>query len=149
MIFDHISHQAFSRQAYPGLAEAFDYLLAFDPATAPGKYPIDGDRIYAMVQEYETGPAEEKVYEAHRRYLDLQYLVEGEEVIYHSALDRLQVTKPYQDEGDYALFSGPRDQALIFRPGYWAVFFPQDAHVPCCVHGKPGRVRKVVVKVAL
>lgn len=149
MIFDHLSHQALSRNAHPRLAPAFDYLLNFDPATPVGKYPIAGDTIFALVQEYQTAPAEEKSFESHRRFLDVQYLVEGAEVIYHSPLDLLKVTTEYQEDDDYALYTGPRDQALILRPGYWAVFFPQDAHIPCCAHGAPARARKVVIKVLL
>jgi biofilm protein TabA len=149
MIFDHLSHQALSRNAHPNLGPAFDYLLNFDPATPVGKYQIDGDKIFALVQEYSTVAADEKAFESHRRVLDVQYLVEGEEVIYHSPLDRLQVTTEYQEDDDYALYSGPRDQALILRPGFWAVFFPQDAHMPCCASGAPAPARKVVVKVQL
>ena len=71
MIYDHISQQARYRGVHPGMEQAFDYLLKFDPATPDGKYPVDGERIFAMVQSYTTSPATQRKYEAHKKYIEI------------------------------------------------------------------------------
>ena len=81
MIVDALANAGRYRPLHPRLAAAFDYLAAFDPAKPDGKYPIDGDAVYALVQSYATRPAAEKKWESHRRYLDVQYVVSGRERI--------------------------------------------------------------------
>ncbi len=147
MIYDHIDQQIRYRACHPGIGTAFDYLLAFNSATADGKYPIDGDRVFAMVQSYTTSPAEKRKYEAHKKYIDLQYILTGEERIYHLPVSLLTVTEPYNEAKDMAKLTGPDDQALILRPGDFAILFPHDGHKPNCSNGKDRAVRKIVLKI--
>lgn len=148
MIYDHISQQLRYRACQPGVGSGFDYLLSFDPATPDGKYSIDGNRVYAVVQSYNTMPAAQRKYEAHRKYIDLQYILSGEEIIYHLPVKWLAEVEPYNVEKDVTKLTGPDDQALIMRPGDFAILFPHDGHKPKCSHGKAQAVRKIVLKIA-
>ncbi len=134
----------------PGIAAGIAWLRAFDPATPDGRHPIDGDAVFALVSSYDTGPATEKRFEAHRRHLDLQYVVSGAERILHAPLDGLEVSEPYSDENDIVFFADPKASSSLLVPaGALAVFHPNDAHKPGCMAGGRDAVRKVVVKVRI
>lgn len=150
MIFDslatHDPHAAFA----PRLEAGFAYLRALDPDTPDGRYPVDGEDVFALVQTYETGPATEKRFESHRVFLDIQYVFEGEERILHAPARLLEVETPYDDPTDIMFYAEPRAaSSLLLRPGDFAVFHPGDAHKPGCMAGGRHRVRKVVVKVRI
>ena len=74
---------------------ALYFLLTFDVRTPAGKVTLSGDDVYATIQSYWTSPASERKWESHRRYVDVQFMVTGEELIYHAPLDQLEVTQPY------------------------------------------------------
>ena len=66
----------------------------------PGNYPIDGDKVYANVQEYDSMPYDECLFEAHRKYHDIQYVVEGEEEFGYTEVEGLEIKIPYDDKKD-------------------------------------------------
>lgn len=146
MIYDHLDQQLRYRNCHPGLALAFDYLTTFDPQTPDGRVDLDGDRVFALVQSYETSPASGRQFESHYNYVDLQYMVSGEEIIYHSPLGPLKESVPYNPEKDLIFYTGEAAQALIMTPGMFTVLFPQDGHMPCCSHRADAPAKKVVIK---
>ncbi|MBC2592957.1 YhcH/YjgK/YiaL family protein [Ruficoccus amylovorans] len=146
MIYDHLEQQFRYRNCHPGLDLAFDYLAGFDPGTPDGRVDLDGDRVFALVQSYTTSPADGRQFESHYNYVDLQYMVSGEEIIYHSPLDVLSESIPYDAERDVIFYSGAASQALILTPGMFTVLFPQDGHLPCCSHQADVESKKVVIK---
>ena len=128
---------------------AYAFLNRSDLAELPlGRVDIDGDDVFANVQEYETVPASEKQMEAHRRYYDVQYVVEGEELMEYAPLAGLEEAQPFDEQSDFGLYVGPaRPSGIVLRAGDTAVLAPEDAHKPGCAADEPGRVRKIVVKV--
>jgi biofilm protein TabA len=139
---------AYSKALAKGMAFLKEQDLA---ALEPGKYEIDGDKMFALVQEAETEPKELRKPEAHDRMLDIQYLVSGEgEII--SVSRRTSDSVPSEDylgSRDIAFFSEVKDETdVLLRPGMFAVFFPDDIHRPLVAVGGQGYpVRKVVVKI--
>jgi biofilm protein TabA len=117
---------------------------------ADGRMDIDGDRLYASVATYETGPREERRFEAHRKYIDVQVLLEGEECI-DVSLDRDLPTLEAYDEKRDVMFLKPPEQvaSIVMTPGCFAVFYPHDVHRPGCHLKEQRRVRKIVMKVAV
>lgn len=137
---------------HPLFAAAFAYLRSFDPETPDGKVALERDQLFALPQRYETSPAETRRFEAHRRYIDIQYILEGEEIIEHAPVERLpEVTEPYSDDRDVMFFRDPAAcSRTLLRAGEFAVYFPADGHKPCCQAGRePAAVRKVVMKIAV
>lgn len=117
-----------------------------------GRYEVDGERVYALVQSYQTLPEDENAkYEAHRRYIDIQYIVSGVEGMGWAPLEQMQVNKEYSPEKDILLGACPISRATLVQvnAGEAAVFFPGDAHAPKLACGAPGPVKKIVVKVAV
>ncbi len=115
-----------------------------------GRVEIDGDRVFAIVQRYDTVKADEPKFEYHRKYIDVQYLVSGEEIIGWTPSDRITVTDPYNAEKDIAFGTTARKWTPVYLQGGWAaVFWPEDGHAPRLAAGSPSPVMKIVVKVAV
>jgi len=138
--------------ATPGLRQAFAFLRRPDVAALPdGRHPIDGDRVFALVQRYETVAEQAPRFETHRRYVDVQYLVAGEEVIGWAPAARLAVTAPYDaaQEACFGTVAAGAWSPVLLRAGELAVLYPEDAHAPKLAARAPSSVHKIVVKVAL
>ena len=149
MIMDTIRNAALYKGIDPKLWKALEYLARTDfEEMAPGRYDIEGNNIYALVQQYETKPRGKDVWEAHRRYIDVQYVAAGVETMGYASIGNLAVTQAYLANDDYELFAGNGD-FVTAHAGTFFVFFPEDAHMPCLAVEAPAPVRKVVVKVAV
>jgi len=149
MILDQIKNAALYRGLHPHIQAGLDYLSKFNGGGfTTGRDDVQGDSVFALKQEYLTKPPEDGMWESHRRYADIQFIVEGEEQMGYAPVDSLTVTKPYDESGDAALYKGD-GQFLSLRSGWFAIFFPEDAHMPCRSLSTPSSVRKIVVKVKL
>jgi len=115
----------------------------------PGRYEIDGEDIYAFVQQHRTKPMPERVYESHRKYIDIQYMLRGREIMVWAPLASMKtVTMAFDESKDAALYALIPDGAPVeVRAGQFAIFYPDDAHIPSCAWGEPEEVLKVVIKV--
>jgi len=151
MIFDHISNIAIYKGLSSNIALALDFLKQMKPDTAVGTYQIN-QHVKMIVLEYETKPENEHGYEAHRKNIDIQYLLSGEERIAYLPIERLKETQPYSEENDAAFYATtPSFQSsyLSLLPGYFAIFFPQDGHMPQLCVDESMMVKKVVVKIEI
>ncbi len=147
MIYDLIEN----KDLYLGLGEkykkAFDFIeKASRELLTPGKYVIDGDDVYASVSEYDTKTGD-VVYEAHKDYVDIQYILSGHENIYWKNIKDCNVTTEYNSEKDCALLTAENPVALDMQRGNFAILFPDDVHAPCRTAGEVSHVKKIVVKV--
>jgi YhcH/YjgK/YiaL family protein len=152
VILDALIHADRYAALHPRFARGFEFLRRPDLATlADGTHRIEGDALFAMVSHPKTKPPDQRVWEAHRRYIDIQYIVSGGvERMGWSLLDRMTPSKPYDAQGDYSFFTGEACADVDVSPGHFVIFFPHDAHAPCLAPpGEPPRViHKVVLKVA-
>lgn len=111
------------------------------------KEEIQGDNLFALFQDTTTKPAEGRHYEAHRKYIDLQCVVSGEEIIRVRNVSQLSETDPYDADRDIAFYQNAPGNDIHLRPGDFLILFPHDAHLPLIPPNTPGEVKKVVVKV--
>ena len=133
-----------------GFARAIAFLRRPDLASLPeGRHPIDGDRVFALLQCYETALAGEPRFEAHRKFIDVQYLADGAEVIGWAPLSAVKVSEPYSPEADACFGTAAAWAPVPLGKGDLAIFWPEDAHAPRLAAGHPGSVFKVVVKISL
>ena len=147
MILDNIvnckKYEALNRN----FEKAFQFLNREDLGSLPlGKYEIDGESIFAMVQEYETKDLENAKYEAHKKYIDIQYLLEGSENMGYVAIDKLEVSSPYSEENDFMLLTG-KPRLILLNEREFFILFPEDAHMPGIFVKEKSKVKKIVVKV--
>jgi biofilm protein TabA len=147
---EHIAHQA---AVSSRLRKALDFLQQLgDRVLSDGRVDIDGSEVYALVQSYTSRPeGESPRFEAHHRYVDVQYLVSGVEAMGWAPLAQLAVTVPYNAERDVLLGTvAPQERTLVrFAAGQAIVLYPDDAHAPGLAAGAPEPVKKIVVKVLL
>jgi YhcH/YjgK/YiaL family protein len=150
MIYDRFENLALYCRPGTLLHQALIYARDVARNAAEGRTDIDGHRLYASVAVYETGARKERRFEAHRKYIDVQVLLEGEESIDVSLDGELPVREAY-DEHKEVLFLDPPESfaSLAMRPGWFAVFYPHDIHRPACHLRERQRVRKLVMKVAV
>jgi len=148
MIIDKIENLNIYANLSERLAKGIDYLNNSDFSKIElGTYKIEGDDVFAMVQEYDTKEIDNCKLEGHRKYIDIQYIIEGEEHIGLTSMSNQQLEER-NDEGDYAFYKG--DSTLFkFNPSVFGIFFPDDLHMPCVGLNQITKVRKVVVKVRL
>lgn len=107
-------------------------------------------RVKAIVSEYETRKVNENGFEAHRKFIDIQYVLQGVEKVCCLPTDTLQETIPYKEEKDAAFYTSDRKPIeMVIGNGCFAVFYPQDGHMPCLCADEPMKVKKVVVKVEI
>ncbi len=126
------------------------FLAGTDIAALPaGRVDIDGDRMFALIQDYETAPKADKRPESHARYIDIQYMASGREMIGYAPLaGGNPVAEDLLADRDIQFFSTVTDETdLVLGAGAYAVFYPTDIHRPGCVAGVAAKVRKVVVKI--
>lgn len=145
MILDKLSAANAYRGIHPRLDGVLDRLNeAFLATVGPETMELEGDKLYVTRFTYETLPREETFFEAHKRYLDVHLMVQGEE--------RVELASPggltmFEHQGDFYAYRGEAEQSLVLRPGSFLVVFPEDAHrIKIQVNG-PATVSKVVFKV--
>lgn len=129
--------------------KAYEFLRNEDLTALPlGRTDIDGDNVFANVQEYTTMPADTCKFEAHDDYYDIQYVVSGKEQFGYVKREGLVVDTPYDAANDLIFYKDPKESgSILLEAGDMAIVPPEDAHKPRCVAGEPVFVRKIVVKV--
>ena len=129
-------------QVIPGLEEAMEAvknLQSFEPATIP----LSCGKI--LVQQGTTKPWAESLLEAHREYLDIQYIVKGKEVVGWAPVETLEATEEYNPAKDKCMYKGENVPVQIGE-GYCYVVYPEDAHAPGTHLETPNGYTKLVIK---
>lgn len=143
-----INHQVSMTTA---LRKAIDFLRRPDIHLIPdGRMDIDGDLVFALVQRYETLKTDAPRFEYHRKYIDIQYVVSGEEVIGWAPADSMVITEEYDGNKDICFGTVPDGEMtpVYLKAGQLTVLYPEDGHAPKLAAGAPSSVFKIVVKVA-
>lgn len=147
MIMDSCARGAVYAALHPSFARAFTFLRDTDLAGLPdGRIELDGERLYALVMTLDGRGRDGAMFEAHRRYIDIQAVVSGEEVMGWSPLAACRQPLPFDASKDVGFFTGAPASWVLVPEGSFALFFPDDVHAPLA---GVGRVKKVVVKVAV
>lgn len=144
MIFDHIGNLETYARGDTKLTAVVDYLKAH-PMLEDGRHALENG---AYVNVGSGDVRDDGDFEAHRRYIDLQLLLEGSEAMEYAPLSALRVGTDYSKAGDYQLFSDRPSETIVLKlyPGAFAVFYPQDAHKPS-LRLENDRSRKAIFKI--
>ena len=136
---------------FEGLEAGLEFLERTDLAALPmGKHEILGDSVFALAMKSPSRAPETGQFESHREYIDIQFLLSGEETIGVAPVEGLQVVTPYDAAKDIVFYALPKTyRDLVIRPGHFAVFFPPEGHLPMCHSNGPHELHKVVVKVRM
>lgn len=146
MITDHLSNAHLYTGLSTGIRRAFEYLQQTDLySLSVGRIELDGKNLYVTSQEYITKLPDQGKWEAHRRYIDLQYIISGTEQIGYTPIDRLTLGE-YNPDKDFQALSGSGN-FITLSAGDFMLLFPDDAHMPGMAVDDPIPVKKVVVKI--
>ena len=151
MIFDRLSNCEQYIKMNEKFKLAFDFLNKTNLKTIEdGSYEILGKEIFANVQSLSTKPIEEKKWEVHRKYIDIQLVISGKEKMGYGILDDFsEITVPYSDEKDVEFLDGKEFNFVDVKEGNFVIFYPQDVHAPMLAVEKPMNIKKVIVKIAV
>lgn len=149
MIIDKLSNAALYSNLHPRLKKGFDFLQDNDlAALGTGTYQIEDDKVFVMIQEYDTKRPEQCFYEAHYQYTDIQYMIRGEEKMGYTNVANKKVKKA-DKEKDFIELTEVSGDLFLVTEGSFAVFTPQDAHMPGHCVDQPRPIKKAVVKVLM
>ena len=147
MIYDNVNNIDFYKGLSDDIFESLSFLKQANANYAIGEHWIN-PRVKVIVSEYETKINNEKCYEAHKRFIDIQYVLKGKERVFCLPIETMKEVKPYNCEKDAAFYlTEKQPQSMIIGEGYFAIFFPQDGHMPQLCVDEPQVVKKVVIKI--
>ena len=147
MILDTLNNAAKYTGLKVGLSEAFGFLDQPGLADLPdGTYEITGDRVYAVITRTSGKPLADAQLEGHRKYIDIQYVISGNECMGWSPREGLSPAADYDAGKDLEFFEGEPASVLSVPPGAFTIFLPTDAHQPLIGDGP---IHKVVIKAAV
>lgn len=149
MVVDIISKQNLYKGLSDRIAKGLELLKNTDfLKLADGKYQIEGDNLFYLVQRYKTKKASEAKFEAHKNYIDIQAIIMGKEIIGFEYIENLKEVVPYKE--DVHFFETPKKYTEArLSEGMFALFYPGEAHIPMCDYDKQNDVLKIVVKVKI
>jgi len=151
MILDTLDNLHLYCAAGSRLEAAMNYLRhGFKPGTPDGRVDVLGDDVFALIQGYDTRAIADCRFEAHRKYLDIQYVYDGAEGMGWAPVETLEVADPFDTTRDVAFYSAPDVYTTAeVRSGMLTVFYPGDAHMPGIRLTGFQNVKKVVMKVSV
>lgn len=148
MIFDTLANADRYAALHSLFGRAFAFLRDTDlKALAPGRYPIEGEMLVAIVESVAGRSRDEAKLECHRKYTDIQFVLEGtDEMGWKPLSDCHAPVDDYRAEKDIQFFRDAPASWIATPPGAFCIFFPEDAHAPLV---STGNIRKVILKVAV
>ena len=148
MILDTLENYQLYSTINERIAKGFAFLRNTDLDAIPsGKHDIEGDTIFALVQEYQTKPLNECKLESHKKYIDIQYVIRGEEMMGVTTQNNQKILEQ-DEEKDYTFYEGTTSLVRVSK-GMFTIFFPDDLHQPCVQTESAAEVKKVVIKVMM
>ena len=128
--------------------QAFHFLRTADLKNLPlGKQELEGEHLFVSVMEYYAKQKQDALYESHKKYIDIQYVIKGEEIMGLTTLDKVEVRDPYDSEKDIAFYNSDEGNFYKATPENFFIFFPEDVHRPSITTGDSVLVKKIVVKI--
>lgn len=148
MILDKLENSTAYHALNSGFVKAFDFLMRDDLMTlSEGEYKIDGERVFAIIANAPGRDKKDALLEAHKKYIDIQLVLAGiDNMGWKATAECIDISMEYNDKKDVQLFKDMPDTWLGCKKGTFAIFFPNDAHMPS-ISGD--NIHKVIVKVAV
>ena len=148
MIIDTFENAARYYMLHPALEMVLDYLESVTPDDfSEGKMEISGDDVFVNGMHQSTKAEDEAVWEAHEKYIDIHYLVEGTERIRYAEEDKMEADEPYNENKDCTLYKGNDGFDVNLPEGGFVIFFPGEIHKALVADGPASKVKKLVGKI--
>lgn len=151
MIFDNINNSKQYENLNPNFKKAFDFLKNNDLSTFEnGKVEIEGDNIFVNIQSLKTKQKEQKRWEKHEKYIDIQFLIKGKETIgFGLAKDFNKIVEKYDEAKDIAFLDGSEFNYINLNESDFVIFYPDDIHAPMLSTNEDIEIKKAIVKIKI
>ncbi len=152
MIFDSIKNAGIYEGISANLKAAIDYMKNHDlNAMEPGRYPVADGKVLVIIKKgFSTKEMDQAKWESHRKDIDIQYLLEGEEVIGYCPTSEIKPCTEYDEKTDKILYTNDGHGFMThMKAGDFLILFPDDAHATCLNPGYVSVNNKAVIKVAI
>ena len=149
MILDSLKNAALYAELHPRFKTVFDYIASHDLAAMEcGRHAIDGDNIFVVVQEWDLRPTSEARLELHRKYIDIQLVLDGADEIFgwSEKKDCLKPEADFDEQKDVQFFTDIPQCFYSVAKGQFSILYPEDGHAPMLGEG---HVKKCIFKIAL
>ena len=148
MIVDKIENANYYTNINHRFSKVFEFINNNDlSGIENGTHSIVGEEVFAVVMEYSTQEISKCKTESHKKYIDIQYMVEGEEEIGFTTLHNQTPTTPYNEAGDYMFYNGEKLDSLVLKKDHFTIFFEDDIHQTMRMLESPKKLKKVVFKI--
>ncbi len=149
MIIDSIKNAQKYYSVHPSFKAAFEALKAITEETPDEKITVDGDNIFINLSSYTNKNVDDCLFESHKKYIDIQFVLKGSEIIDVCDINGLNVTENRLETDDIAFYENTDTfNTAYLNAGEFVVLFPEEAHRPCVApDGKGVKVRKAVAKI--
>ena len=149
MIFGNIGQEGTYGFLPRDVKEFFEYAANHDLASfEKGSHPIDGERFFVNIVEYETTLPENRFWEAHRKYLDVHLMLDGQEQIDLNFIENME-QKEFVEKDDFLPLEGEANSHVVLRPGDFLICYPNDGHRTAVAVNGPEKIRKAIFKVGI
>jgi YhcH/YjgK/YiaL family protein len=151
MIVDKIENVSLYSKISGQIASALKILSSKEISSASeGKHEVEGNKLFYLVQKYSTKPRNQGQMEAHKKYIDIQFVLDGQESIFVENISACKLASAYNENDDAAMYDVPKNFSEIYMSkGMFCILFPQDGHLPCRTAASESKVHKIVFKVAI
>lgn len=149
MIFGNIKQLDTYAFLPESLKECFEYALSHDLAGyEKGSHPIDGERLFVNIVEYETTTPENRFWEAHKKYLDVHLMLDGQEQIDLNFIENMAL-KEFVEADDFLPMDGDPNSHVVLRNGDFLICYPEDGHRTAVQVSQPAGIKKAIFKVRI
>lgn len=149
MIYGNVRNLGNYAFLIPAIHKCFEFARSHDLVSFPkGRHSIDGDHIFVNIVEYTTAASEERIWEAHKRYLDFHLMLSGAERVDLNHIHNMN-TGEYQVSRDYLPMDGSKICSLILNPGDFLICYPSDGHRTGVSIKNPEIVKKAIFKIEI
>ncbi len=126
---------------------AYEFIINKAKDAKVGRHELENG-VYANIQEYTTKARCETKYESHKKFIDIQLILRGKELIAVAPIEKMKISEEYSEEND-VMFFHPSDECTdyVLEAGDFLILYPKDVHMPCVCVNEKSSVRKIVVKV--
>lgn len=131
------------------LKKCFDYIQNNDLSNLQkGSYEIDGKDLFVNIVEYKTTTEDNRFWEAHKNYLDLHFIINGEEIINVNFINNME-QKPFVEQDDFLPLEGDKKTSVVLQKDDFLICYPNDAHMTAIQVEKPTNIKKAIFKVKI
>lgn len=146
MIIDSVKNTKLYLGPGKRIEEAFIWFSKKGKEAEIGEHRIHGNKIFAIVSAYKTKSKNQAQWEAHKKYIDIHFVVNGTEKIGYANIYKLKIISPYNKTKDCTFLAG-KGNFFTLNKNNFGIFYPDDAHMPGISLGNIKKVKKVVIKV--